>query len=412
MKKILTACVILVMTGFCATEKVKTVESANQNIAQAINKFSADIYGQIGNADGDIFYSPYSIHSALMMVYGGAEGVTSEQMAEVLAMDELENEDTNCMRQVKLDEHEQAAQLLDSLNKNAGQDYELVIANALWGQRGFKIKKNFMELVEDKYDSDLFIINFSAEAASRNRINAWVSQATKRKIPELIGPGVLSGMTRLVVTNAIYFKGNWAQPFRLSRTIEKNFTRTDASKVKVKMMRQFEDFGYYKGDGFSAAELDYAGERLSMVVVLPDSYDALETLEEKFTAENINAWSKKIRRRRVDLWLPKFTIESSFSLVGVLREMGMADAFDAKRADFNGISDGAGLYISGVVHKAFVEVNEQGTEAAAATGVVVGVTSIPAKPVVFHADRSFLFFIQDKQSEAILFAGRFTGGKD
>ena len=233
-----------------------------------------------------------------------------------------------------------------------------------------------------------------------------MEKKTNDKIKNLISKGVLDSMTRLVLTNAIYFNGNWARQFKENRTKDTPFTLTDGQKIDVATMNQKAEFGYLETDTFQALELPYVNEELSMVILLPKQFDALDEFEKTLTPENLTQWLPKIHKREVVVFVPKFKMTSQFSLASVLKSMGMQDAFSSN-ADFSGINGKRDLFISAVIHKAYVEVNEEGTEAAAATGVVMRLTSIGPAPIpVFRADHPFLFLIRDNLTGSILFIGR------
>jgi serpin B len=250
-------------------------------------------------------------------------------------------------------------------------------------------------------------VNFvKAAEQARQTINQWVERQTNGKIKDLISRGLLDSMTRLVLTNAIYFKGNWASQFKEDRTREGPFDLLDGSKVQVPMMNQTEQFGYAETDTLQVLELPYVGEELSMVILLPKRTDGIGELERELAGESLSKWLGAVRRQEVIVSMPKFKLTSKFSLGQVLRSMGMTAAF-SEQADFSGMTGGRDLFISAVVHQAYVDVNEEGTEAAAATGVTMRVTSVgPVRTPVFRADHPFIFLIRDTTSDSILFLGR------
>jgi len=300
--------------------------------------------------------------------------------------------------------------VIKDLNTRGGGDkYELRIANALWGQKDYKFLPAFVGSVEKQYGGALRNVDFvTAAEQARQTINAWVARQTNDKIKDLIGPGVLDAMTRLVLTNAIYFKGNWASQFEKDETQDQPFTLVDGTKVQAPMMNQQTRFGYAQTDMLQVLEMRYKGDELSMVILLPKKMDGIKGLERELTAESLSKWLGAIRRRQVIVSVPKFKMTSKFSLAQVLQSMGMTDAF-TDRADFTGMAARRELFLSAVIHQAYVDVNEEGTEAAAATGAVVGVTSIgPDETPVFRADHPFLFLIRDKTTGSILFLGRVT----
>ncbi len=296
----------------------------------------------------------------------------------------------------------------------AKRPFELVVANALWGQKGFPFRPEFIERTGKFYGAALTEVDYKTAAEqARQTINAWVEKQTNDKIKDLIPGGALNQDTRLVLTNAVYFKGKWSDPFEAAATRDRPFHLLPggdgAKTVQAPMMHKGATaFGYFKADGIAALELPYAGDELSMLVLLPDKNDGLAELEKKLTAQNLARWMGLLRRRQVEVVLPRFKMTCQFSLKQKLQEMGMAEAF-SDSADFSGMVEGGGLKLTDVLHKAFVDVNEEGTEAAGATAVVVGVTSVMIDlPPVFQADRPFVFLIRHKPTGAVLFLGRLT----
>jgi serpin B len=365
-------------------------------VADGCNRFAFDLYARLKGAEGNLFLSPYSISTALAMTSAGARGETADQMAKVLCLPESGDE-----------VHAAYGALQGDLNA-AGEKgtFELAVANRLWGQKGYGFLPDYLALVEKKYGAGLEQVDFAgATEAARQTINAWVEKQTRDKIKDLLKPGVLDAMTRLVLTNAIYFKGKWAEEFDKKATQEEDFFLTPEKKVAAPLMHQKAKFGYFEGDGLQALELPYQGGRLAMVVLLPKAKDGLAALEASLSADKVAGWLGQLRRREVQVTLPRFKTTAEFSLKDMLVAMGMADAFGGK-ADFSGMNGKKDLFISAVVHKAFVDVNEEGTEAAAATGVAVAAKSKPAPPPVFRADHPFLFLIRDQKTGAILFLGR------
>jgi len=378
----------------------REAQAPKKQTAEANTAFAIDLYAQLKKQEGNLFFSPYSISTALAMTYAGARGNTAAQMAEVLHF-KLEPEVL----------HRAFGQLVADLNEQGKKGaYELAVANALWGQKGYGFLKEFLDLTRENYGAGLNEVDFAgATEAVRQRINKWAEDETRGKIKDLIPKGVLTIATRLVLTNAIYFKGNWASQFKKEATRDAPFTLLDGEKVDVPMMDQREDFGYMERETFQALELPYVGEELSMVVLLPREVDGLTALEALLTAENLSEWLPALRKRKVQVYLPKFKMTSAFESSKALKSMGMTDAFSLALADFSGMNGGTEpLSISKVIHKAFVDVNEEGTEAAAATAVVVhGGMGAPT----FRADRPFLFLIRDNKSGSILFMGRVVNPK-
>ena len=404
--------VAMIVAGCLAAENSTVNPDSDKQgmVVQGNNKFALDLYAKLQDADGNLFFSPYSISTALAMTYAGARGQTATQMADALRFP-VGNQPSSLDSQQFASEF---GKLIKDLNTR-GEDgaYELTVANALWGQKGYGFLAEFLELVEKHYSSRLNEVDFAAATeTARLTINAWVEKKTNEKIKNLIAEGVLDSMTRLVLTNAIYFKGNWAQQFKEDRTKEAPFTLSDGQKVDVPMMNQTTKFGYLETETLQGLELPYADNELSMIVLLPKELDGLSELEKSLTLDNLSQWQSKLSKREVVVSIPKFKLTSQFSLASVLKAMGMTDAF-SKSANFSGMNGKRDLFISAVIHKAYVDVNEEGTEAAAATAVTMRLTSIgPAdRPPVFRADHPFLFLIRDNQSGSILFIGRVMNPK-
>jgi serpin B len=283
--------------------------------------------------------------------------------------------------------------------------YQLSVANALWGQKGYGFLPGFLKLTKDNYGAGLQEIDFSgATEESRQRINKWVEEKTKEKIKDLIKKGMLTAETKLVLTNAIHFKGDWASQFKKDQTREEAFKVSAENSSKVPMMHQKGLFGYFEARDFQMLEMPYEGKELSMVVLLPKKVDGLAALEKELTLDTLTGWIGKLHRTEVIVSFPKFQTTAEFVLNDALLNLGMKKAFSTA-ADFSGMNGESDLFISKVIHKAFVDVNEQGTEAAAATAVILDPSAIKDDPV-FRADHPFLFLIRDTRSGSILFLGR------
>jgi serpin B len=361
------------------------------------NKFALELYVKLQNQQGNIFLSPYSISTALAMTYAGARDQTEKQMADALCFSTMSSEQL----------HDEFGRLIRKLNATGEKGgYELVVANALWGQKDYKFLPGFLTLVRENYGGDLQQVDFKTQAeAARKTINTWVESKTKDKIKDLIKPGMVDSMTRLVLTNAIYFKGKWANQFAPVFTKDSPFILLGGQKVNVPMMNQTEKFGYREISNTQVLEMPYVNNDLSMVVLLPNKLDGISELEKDFNNDSLARWIDDLRKRKVQVFFPKFKMTSEFELARVLGAMGMPDAFSSK-ADFSGMTGNHELSISAVVHKAYVDINEEGTEAAAATGVGIVATSIEQPPPVFKADHPFIFLIRDNQTGSILFLGR------
>ncbi len=403
---------VMISAGCVAAENETVNEESDKQgmVVEGNNKFALELYAKLQNSDGNLFFSPYSISTALAMTYAGARGRTAEQMVEVLRFP-IDNPPSHLNSWQLASEF---GKLVKDLNaRGKGGAYELTVANALWGQKDYGFLADFLELVEKHYGGRLNEVDFiGATETARQTINTWVEKKTNDKIKNLIPKGLLDSMTRLILTNAIYFKGNWAQQFKEDRTREAPFTLSDGKKIDVPMMNQTTKFNYMETATLQGLELPYVDKELSMIVLLPKKLDGFGDLEQSLTQENLSEWQSKLRKREVIVSFPKFKLTSQFSLASVLKAMGMKDAF-SRSANFSGMNGKRDLLISAVIHKAYVDVNEEGTEAAAATAVTMRLTSMgpDSRPPVFRADHPFLFLIRDNQSGSILFIGRVMNPK-
>lgn len=371
-----------------------------KHVAEASNQFAFDLYQQARKSDGNLFLSPASVSTALAMTYAGAAGHTRQEMASVLHFDRGQNT------------HEGFSTLLELLNSTGDRNgYSLSTANRLWGVQGYPFDEAFLKLTGDKYRAKLQTVDFGQPEAARQEINKWVERQTREKITDLIPPGILKTDTRLVLTNAIYFQSGWSSEFSTEATERAPFRMTETDRVDVLTMQQTEDFPYAEDGDVQVLSMPYRGHELSMVIILPKKVDGLAELEEKLTNDQFVEWMKTLRSDRpVETYLPKFRMRTALMLSKALKSMGMSSAF-SDSANFSAMSKSEGLKISEVIHQAFVDVDEKGTEAAAATAVVLAPTSAavprePPKPVVFRADHPFLFMIRDNRTGAILFMGR------
>lgn len=360
------------------------------------NTFAIDIYRSLSEKDGNIFLSPYSISSALAMTYAGARGDTAKEMANTLHFN-LPQEDL----------HKSFYDLSNLLVSN-GKGYQLSIANALWGQIGYKFNKDFIDITNRYYGAGFREVDYidpENRENTRQIINKWVEDKTNNKIRNLIGPRDLNNLTRLVLTNAIYFKGRWEIQFDPKKTKDSPFYISDKKKVNVPMMEQSGEFRYMEDDEVQVLELPYSGKDLSMVIILPRPEISLSKVEKELSIEKLRYWISGLSKNIVDVYIPRFKMENRFVLNETLQRLGMVSAFDTRFADFSGMTPRAELYISKVIHQSFIEVNEEGTEAAAATAVIMGGKALAMNPV-FRADRPFIFLIRDTRSGSILFIGR------
>jgi serpin B len=371
--------------------------AAESPVVPEFNAFTIESYKRLARNNDNLILSPFNIATALSMVLVGARGQTAEEIQTVLHLQHGSTYDSAL------------AALLADLTKagNAGGN-ELSTANGLWVQKGFPIQPAFEKILADTYLAPLTPVDFMTDSeGALSRINQWTEMHTKDKIRNLFAAGSLDPRTRLVLTSAIYFYGKWQEPFVTSRTQPAPFTRTAGGSAQASFMNQTSHFGYTETPSAQILEMRYAGTGIAFDILLPKSVDGLAGLENSLTPENLAGWLGNLSTRNVQVSLPKFRAESGFSLEKELSLMGMPAAFGGK-ADFSGISAKGRLAISTVVHKAFVDVSEQGTEAAAATGIAMKLTSVsePEQTVVFRADHPFLFLIRDTRSQAVLFMGR------
>jgi serpin B len=374
--------------------------AATDVVVTANTRFAFDLYARLKATDRNLFFSPYSISTCLAMTWAGARGDTESQMAGVL---HFGTDQTGL--------HSQFASLQKQLNAvQEKKKVALNIANGLWAQKDHPFLPAFLKVATGDYAAGVKQVDFRTGAEStRKDINDWVSDKTVGRIKDLILAGTLDSMTRLVLVNAIYFKGQWAAPFKKSNTVSDLFTIAPGQTTSAEFMNLTDNFGYAESDGLQLLELPYTGGDLSMVVLLPAETNSFKEFENSLSAEKLTGWLGQARRQKVNVFLPKFKLTQQFALADTLAAMGMTNAF-TESADFSGMDGAHDLYISAVIHKAFVEVNEEGTEAAAATGVKVDIMGI-ARPISipeFRADHPFLFLIRDVHSGSILFLGRVT----
>jgi len=397
------ACLVLPLASLAA--QTPPSSKADQTaVVEGNNAFAVALYGQLRSHDGNLFFSPESISTALAMTYAGARGDTASEMAKTLHF---------TLPPERL--HPAMGALLSNLNA-PHNGYQLRVADALWAQRDYVFRDDFLMLAKSDYGAAFYPVDFKGSTeAARLTINQWIEQKTENKIKDLLQPGVLDSLTRMVLTNAIYFKGDWRTPFPKAWTEDDDFHLSLAKNVKAPLMHLTEGFDYFDGGTFQALEIPYQSWDLSMIVFLPKDIGGLPALEEALTASHMKQWLDQLKRvPEVIVTLPKFKMTRQFSLEGTLGAMGMTRAFDANAADFSGMTGNHELFISTVIHKAYIDVDEKGTEAAAATAVIMeGATAVPPRfrpppPPVFRADHPFVFLIRDNRSGGILFMGRVT----
>lgn len=401
MKHIISFCLALVLAGnlLCPRFALADSNSADMNQVVAGNsEFALDLYARLRTRDGNIFLSPYSISAALAMTYAGARGETATQMTQTLHFDSPAEKLHPAFFELKTN--------LDAVQKNG--KVRFAVANSLWPQAGFDFRQDYLTLCDKYYGSAIVPVDFVRYTeAARTKINDWVSERTNGKIDELIKPGMLDELSRLVLVNAIYFKGDWRTKFSASLTQEQPFHISSRISVTARLMEQTEECGYAEFPDLQVLAMPYADSDISMVVLLPSNVDGLTNLEAQLTPKNLESWINQIGPEKVQVFFPGFTVRSQFSLGDTLSAMGMSDAFDTT-ADFSGMDGRKDLYISSVIHEAYVKVDEKGTEAAAATAVVMTeMISVRPPPIpTFRADHPFLFLIRDNQTGSILFLGR------
>jgi serpin B len=374
-------------------------ESDTQPVVKSINAFAVDLYPRLTEGNENLFFAPYSISTALAMTYAGARGATESQMANTLHF----RGDQQAL-------HAAFGLLAAGLTRSAAETgCTLNLVNALWGQKGFPFLKEYQELISRGYGGRLTELDFQhAPEVSRGTINKAVEEQTKGKISELVPAGLIDAQTKLVLTNAIYFKGLWGDAFDRNRTHPEDFTLLDGSKIQVPMMHRSGNCGYFQKKGFQILELPYKGNAFSLIVFLPKDPAGLVKLEKSLTSEKLDKWLGKLHEEKVLVSLPRFSVETpSYRLGRVLTEMGMPDAFTVK-ADFSGIDGSKNLCVKEVLHKAFVDVNETGTEAAGSTAVVTALKGTMWSGPVFRADHPFLFLIRHNPTKCVLFMGRLT----
>ncbi|MBN1334469.1 MAG: serpin family protein [Deltaproteobacteria bacterium] len=392
---------ILTATG-CATADPRAITDVTPAMMPLVRGSNAFAWGSYAALDamgtsGNLFYSPFSIVAAFSMVYGGAEGNTASQLEDAFGI-----EDESAW-------HRNMGLLLEDLTGEHHRPYTLHTANRIWAQAGFPFETPFLDLTAETYGASLAEADFVAEAeAVREEINAWVADQTRDRIPELLPEGSVSGDTIMVLANAIYFLADWATQFDADDTWDQSFTRAAGGTVQVPFMHAVTEFGYAEDASVQILEMPYETGDLSMYVILPQDGVDLEGIADLLTVEQVDAWIADLSVCEVDVAFPSFQMDWTLPLVDTLLEMGVTDAFDPGLADFTDIADPVegNIFIQTAVHKAFVRVDEKGTEAAAATGIVMDLESAEPERPIFEADHPFVYFIRDNLTTSILFLGR------
>jgi len=374
-------------------------------VAAGNNAFAAAAYALLAAQEGNLVYSPASIRLALAMTYAGAKGQTAEEMADVLRFD-LQGEALHAAFNALDQELDSRNRQEPTLDDGVERKVQLSVANALWGQQGFTFVPEFLDTLAANYGAGMRVVDYvAATEAARQAINDWVAGETNDRITDLIPEGALSEMTRLVLTNAVYLDATWSSIFAKDATFDAPFSLLDGSEVVVPTMHQESSFPYATGDGWQAVELPYVGEELAMVFLVPEAgrFAEVEGLLGGGLLDEVVAGLEGVEVR---LALPKFEFRFKASVADLLKAMGMPTAFDPNAADFSGMSAEDALFISDVIHEAFIKVDEEGTEAAAATAVIMDLTSAPIEVVDLTIDRPFLFSLYDRETGEILFLGR------
>ena len=376
-----------------------------RQIIDGNNRFAFNLYHQVqgGNIGNNLFYSPFSISTALAMVYDGSRNETAQQISQTM----------NFLQGEKF--HSDYKQLLNELNEGTESKIKLNIANGLWVQKNFKFLDSYFDIVKSNYNSELKNVDFTDPIKSeitRKEINAWVEKKTNDKIKDILSQGDLTSMTRLVLVNAIYFYGDWANPFEKQETMPKDFSLMDGTQINVPFMNQQGRFNCYEDSKIQAIEISYKDNRASMVIFLPNKKNGIMEFEKSFDYKYYQDIIAALQSQEVRLSLPKFQTTYKSNLGTTLSRMGMPLAFSAN-ADFSGMTGKQDLCISEVIHQAFINVDEKGTEAAAATAVIMKATAIrmPNEPKIFNADHPFIFLIKDNTTGSILFMGKIMNPK-
>ena len=365
------------------------------------NAFALNLYQSLRGGNSNLFYSPYSISLALAMTYGGARGNTEAQMAQALHFDLPQAELHPAFNQLDL----ALAQRGEASDKDQ-EPMQLNIANAVWAQQDYTFLPEYLDLLALNYGAGIHLADFTTQAGPVAReINRWVSDETNERIQDILDPSALDALTRMVLVNAIYFKADWENQFDANDTEKAPFYLLDGSEVQVDMMSNDIYIPYVRGENYQAVELLYAGGTAAMDIIVPDTgqFAAFEAGLDWPQVESILA---SLQPMDVQLQMPKFTFRSQFALAELLKGLGMTDAFNPDLADFSGMDGTRMLYVDSVIHQAFVAVDEEGTEAAAATVVLMFMASMPVSEVQLTIDRPFFFLIRDLGSGQVLFMGR------
>ena len=401
--KIISVTLLILLALFCigcveesdlnANNMINADSVEEYDIARANNAFAFDMYSMIKNNDENVFFSPYSIFTAMAICYDGAEGSTKEQISNVfyypLSKPILESS---------------SKEMIDLINSDKDA-YELKSANALWVHEEYPVNEQYVSNAENYYDGIIRSLDFIGQPEkSTDTINAWVEEKTNDKIKDLLTEGSIGENTKLVITNAIYFNGTWLQEFEEGATHKRTFHLSNGQEKEADMMYAIGTYNYGEDKNAEILELPYKGDDISMYVILPHKNN-IDEFERDLTLDYYNELKATLNSNEVKILLPKFTFETKAQLNEPLQDMGITDAFNLGTADFSGISESEDLFISSVIHQAYIVVNEKGTEAAAATAIAVD-TGLPYYEYEFTANHPFMFFIEDKRTDCILFMGK------
>lgn len=379
--------------------QISTGDAGTAIAAGAVAAFACDLYQELGRTSSDnLFFSPYSLSTALTMAYAGARDETAAQMARVLHLPQEEGIHASFSA---------LANHLEGIEQSGTM--ALHVANGLWPHQDYAFLDTYLDLMSRTYSAPITAVDYGQADAARRQINEWVAGKTRDTIPEIIPPGILNALTRLVLTNAIYFKAAWTNPFDAKNTQEAPFWLADGGSVSVPLMEQEAELGYAEADGLQILQMNYGFLSVpSFVILLPTTVDGLARIEQALSPAQLDGWLDQVRPEQVRIYLPRFRTRQAYSLARTLSALGMPAAF-GDNSDFSGMDGSRMLYISHVLHQAFLDVNEKGTEASAATAVIMALRGLSlAQPYEFRADHPFLFLIYERGSGTILFVGRFV----
>lgn len=379
-------------------------------LSQGNSAFALSFYDLIRQDGDNIIFSPISLSLALSMTMAGADTSTEQAMLEALKLTLPEEEVYPAFNALLLAIEESEQQSMGMQEDSDEGNFQLNIANSIWGQAGYDFKENFLDTIARHFGAGMYTVDYQQDPeAARNAINDWVEGETEDKIQDLIPPGAIDTLTRLVLANAIYFNGAWLYPFSETETEEAPFITLDGSETTVDMMNlSGERLSYARGENVQAVSLPYLSSDFAMTILVPDS-GSFSAIEDELSPDSLSDVLESMQMVPVNLQMPKFDFESTVNAKDPLAALGMAEAFDADLADFSGITEAEELFITDVLHKATITVDEEGTEAAAATAVIVGIESaMPDEPISLVIDRPFLFMIRHQPTGTILFMGRVT----